>query len=351
MSRAPTIRDVARLTGVSIGTVSAVINNSAPVSERTKQRVLNCIEEQSYKPNNTARNLKRHRVSTIGLIVPDLQNPFFSSIAEGVHLVAEESDVLLVLCITWARADREQYFAQTSQTQRLDGVIYLSGSGIPSSHLLALARHRQIVFVDENLPGVNIPFISAHNRSGAREIAKHVLAKGHRNVAVIAGPPRLWTSEQRLAGYREAFAAAGFNPDDVPVFFGDYGEASGYGIAQELLREPGCTVTALICANDLMAIGAMRFCREAGLQVPKDVSITGFDDIPAASLLDSPLTTVGQPGRDMGRAAAQLLLHQIAGTSLPLLTEFPTTPCLRSSVASPAKDPDRLLNLSASAAS
>jgi len=336
--RVTTIRDVAALARVSVGTVSAVINGNPTVADSTRQRVLNGIQELSYKPNSKARSLRAHRVSSVGLIVPDLQNPFFSSIAEGVQLTAEENDVLLVLCMTWAQADREQYYAQTLQTARLDGIIYLSGTGIPSPNLLLLAKSRQILFVDESLPGVDIPFISAENRSGARAVAQHVLSMGHRSVGIVGGPPRLWTSEQRLAGYREALAAAGLNPDGAPMIAGDYSEASGYRIARELLGKTDSGITALLCANDLMAIGAMKFCRDVGLRVPADLSITGFDDIPASSLLDPPLTTVAQPGREMGRAAAQLLLHQIKGISRPPVTDFPTTLCLRKSVA--ARQPE-----------
>lgn len=337
MKRATTIRDVAARAGVSVGTVSAVINDNASVAENTKLRVLQTIEALSYRPNSNARSLKTHRVSAIGLIVPDLGNPFFSSVAEGVQTIAEQHDVLLVLCMTWARAEREQYYAQTLQTARLDGVIYLSGSGIPSPGLLRLAKSRQILLVDESLPGVDIPFISAENRSGARSIAKHVLSMGHRSVAIIGGPPRLWTSEQRLAGYREAIAAAGLNPDEAPIVHGDYNEASGYSAAQRLLgtRTRRSHATALLCANDLMALGAMRYCREAALRVPHDISVTGFDNIPAAALVDPALTTVAQPGRQMGEAAAQLLLHQIKGISAPELTDFPTTLQLRASVAAP----------------
>lgn len=334
MRRAKTIKDVAARARVSVGTVSAVINRNPSVAEATRERVQKSIEELGYKPNSNARSLRYRRVSSVGLIVPDLRNPFFSSVAEGVQLTAEQHDVLLVLCMTWAKAEREQYYAQTLQTARLDGVIYLSGSGMPSPGLLRLAKSRQILLVDESLPGIDIPFVSAQNRPGAREVAQHVLSLGHKSVAVIGGPARLWTSEQRLAGYREAVAAGGINPDTIPVVNGDYDEASGYRIAGELLgkRRPPA-ITALLCANDLMAIGAMKYCREVGLQVPRDVSITGFDNIPESRLSDPALTTVSQPGREMGQAAAQLLLHQIKGVERPALTDFPTQVCLRDSVA------------------
>jgi LacI family transcriptional regulator len=335
VKRKPTIRDVAALARVSVGTVSAVLNGATSVAEPTRRRVLNVVQDLGYQPNNIAKALRSRRVASIGLIVPDLQNPFFSSIAEGVQLVLEENDVLLVLCITWARADREQYYAQALQAARLDGIIYLSGSGIPSPNLLGLFESRQILLVDESLPGVDFPFVSADNRSGARAIADHVLSATHRNLAIIGGPNRLWTSEQRLAGYREALVAAGLDADSVPVIAGSYDEASGYSIARRILQETKPRVTAILCANDLMAVGALRFCQDAGIAVPGEVSITGFDDIPTASLCFPPLTTVSQPGREMGRAAAQLLLHQIGGLSPPPCISFPTTLRLRSSVAEP----------------
>lgn len=339
-----TIKDVAARARISVGTVSAVINRSDSVAAHTRQRVLRVIQQLAYKPNNAARSLRRPGVSAIGLVLPDLQNAFFSSVAEGVQLTAEEHDVLLVLCMTWARAEREQYYAQTLQTARLDGVIYLSGSGIPSPNLLQLAKSRQILFVDESLKGVDIPSISAENRSGARAVAAHVLSHGHTSVAIIGGPPRLWTSEQRLAGYREALAGAGLDAERAPMLAGNYDEESGYRLARELLGRKRRPITALLCANDLMAIGAMKFCRDANLQIPQDVSIAGFDNIPASSLLVPALTTVAQPGRDMGRAAAQLLLHQIKGISRPSVTDFPTTLCLRNSVAAPTRKQRRPLN-------
>jgi LacI family transcriptional regulator len=339
MKRATTIKDVASRARVSVGTVSAVLNGASTVAVPTRQRVLNSIEELSYRPNSMARSLRHPQALSVGLIVPNLQNPFFSSVAEGVQRTAEANDILLVLCMTWARAEREQYYAQTLQTARLNGVIYLSGSGIPSPNLLSLAKSRQIVFVDESLPGVDIPFVSAQNRIGARELAKHVLSFGHRHVGIIGGPPRLWTSEQRLAGYREALASERLDPDGAPFVSGDYDEASGYELARQLLHGSDNPVTAILCANDLMAIGALRFCRETGIRVPADVSIVGFDNIPTSGLLDPGLTTVAQPGEEMGRAAAQLLLHQIKGLDRPPVTEFGTSLCLRNSVAAPPSFP------------
>ncbi|NDL64042.1 LacI family DNA-binding transcriptional regulator [Acerihabitans arboris] len=331
----PTIRDVARLAKVSIGTVSAVINNSGrPVAADTREHVLRCIAELNFEPNNAARSLKHQRISSIGFIVPDLGNAFFADVAEGIQGVLDNVDCLLVLCMTWSDTQREEYYAQVLRTQRLNGVIYLSGTGLPSPSLISLAKQGSVVFVDECLPGIDVPFISSQNLIGARTLAQYVLGQGHRRLAIVGGPRGLWTSEQRQAGFREAFAGANIVPDSVPVFRGDYTEASGRRAAGEIIGlSPIERPTAVLCANDLMAIGFIRRCRELDIAVPEQISVTGFDDIPEARLLSPELTTVRQPGNDMGRAAAALLLQRIGALAeQPGQCDFPTELCIRHSV-------------------
>ncbi|HEY0209757.1 LacI family DNA-binding transcriptional regulator [Acerihabitans sp.] len=332
----PTIRDVARLAKVSIGTVSAVINNSErPVATDTRDHVLRCIAELNFEPNNAARSLKHQRISSIGFIVPDLGNAFFADVAEGIQGVLDHVDCLLVLCMTWSDTQREEYYAQVLRTQRLNGVIYLSGTGLPSPSLISLAQKGAVVFVDECLPGIDVPFISSQNLIGARTLAQYVLGRGHRRLAIVGGPRGLWTSEQRQAGFREAFAGATIVPDSVPVFRGDYTEASGRRAADEVIALPAHQrPTAVLCANDLMAIGFIRRCRERDIAVPQQISVTGFDDIPEARLINPELTTVRQPGNAMGRAAANLLLQRIGALpDAPGQSDFPTELCIRHSVA------------------
>ena len=330
----PTIRDVARLARVSIGTVSAVINNSTrPVAADTREHVLRCIAELNFEPNNAARNLKHQRVSSIGFIVPDLGNAFFADVAEGIQSVLDNVDCLLVLCMTWSDTQREEYYAQVLRTQRLNGVIYLSGTGLPSPSLISLAKKGSVVFVDECLPGIDVPFVSSQNLIGARQLAQYVLKQRHSQLMVVSGPRGLWTSEQRLAGFREAFAGAGIVPDSVPVIRGDYTEQAGRAAADHMLAMTA-RPTAVLCANDLMAIGFIRRCRELSVRVPKDVSVTGFDDIPEARLLSPELTTVRQSGREMGRAAALLLLRRIGAMGDgPEQSDFPTELIIRDSVS------------------
>ncbi len=162
----PTIRDVARAAKVSIGTVSSVINNRSVVAPDTRRRVEASIEAIGYEPNNAARSLKRGRISSIGIIVPDLGNPYFASVAEGIAKGAARDDVLMVLCLTAADIEREEYYAQVLRTRRLDGIVYLSGTGLPSLSLLRLAERGNVIFVDERVPAIDLPFVSAGNRTG-----------------------------------------------------------------------------------------------------------------------------------------------------------------------------------------
>jgi LacI family transcriptional regulator len=337
--RRPTMKDVARHAGVSVSTVSYVINDSGPVAPDRRARVLDAVRQLGYAPSEAARSLKRRRVATIGLIVPDLGNQFFAAVAEGVTEAALAHDVLVVLCTTDATQEREAYYTRLLRSQRLDGVIYLSGTGVPPHALLELAELHAVVFVDERVVGLDVPFVGADNRRGARDAMAHVLSHGHERVMILGGPPALWTSEQRVAGYREALAAAGLDPDGTPVLRGDYRQASGYAAAGEALAGAAdARPTAFVCANDLMAFGVIAYCRDHGLRVPEDVSVAGFDDLPLGSLLVPSLTTVRQPGATMGRRATELLLAHVVGKAgAPVVAEelVPTELQVRGSVAPP----------------
>ena len=316
--RRPTMKDVARHAGVAVSTVSYVINESGPVAPDRRARVLDAVRELGYAPSEAARSLKRRRIASIGLIVPDLGNQFFAAVAESVTEAAMAHDVLVVLCTTDATQEREAYYTRLLRSQRVDGVIYLSGTGVPPRALVELAELHAVVFVDERVVGLHVPFVGADNRRGARASMAHVLGHGHERIAIVGGPVALWTAEQRLAGYREALAAGGLDPDAVPVLDGDYRRASGYAAACEALTGPPTSrPTAVVCANDLMALGVVEYCRDHGLRVPDDLSVVGFDDVPLASLLTPSLTTVRQPAGDMGRQATEMLLATVAGDEQP----------------------------------
>jgi DNA-binding LacI/PurR family transcriptional regulator len=333
------MKEVAEHAKVSLSTVSYVVNNSGPVAADRRARVVAAVRELRYTPNEAARRLKRRSALAIGLFVPDLMNQFFALLAQGVERAASEHDVLVVLSASEGNDEAESRNARLLRSQRVDGVIYLSGTAASTSSLLELTSLGPVVLVDERRPGLELPAVLSDGRRGAREIARYVLEQGHERVAVIAGPASSWTADQRLAGYREAFAAIGHDPDQLPVFVGDYRQWSGRELAEKALAGPvNERPTALLCANDLMAIGAIEYCKLIGLRVPEDVSIVGFDDIPVATLLTPRLTTVSQPAVEMGYRAMTILLDLIKGGAVIHNDEFlPVTLQIRDSVAPPAR--------------
>lgn len=338
--RRPTMKDVAEHAGVSVSTVSYVLNDSGPVAPERRNRVLDAVRLLEYSPNESARSLKRRYASTIGMVVPELANQFFAMVTEGVQKAASARGVLVVLVVPDAAEQPEENQTKLLRSQRVDGVIYLSGTGVMPASLYELARSGPVVLVDEQIPGMDLPAVVCNSRRGAREVAAHVLEAGHRRIAVIGGPAALWTAQQRLAGYREALAGAGLDPDSVRVLTGDYRQASGAQAAGEVLAAPaGERPTALLCANDLMAIGAMQRCRELGLRVPEDVSVVGFDDLPYAQLLTPRLTTVRQPAHDMGFRAATALLDSLEDKETGPFEQLPVEVQVRDSVGPPAGAP------------
>ncbi len=333
------MKEVAEHAKVSLSTVSYVLNNSGPVAPERRARVLAVMRELRYTPNDAARHLKRGSALAIGLFVPDLVNQFFALLAQGVERAASERDVLVVLSASEGNDEAESRNARLLRSQRVDGVIYLSGTAASTSSLLELTSLGPVVLVDERRPGLDLPAVLSDGRRGAREIARYVLEQGHERVAVIAGPASSWTAEQRLAGYREAFAALGHDPDQFAVFVGDYRQGSGRELAARALAgSPRKRPTALLCANDLMAIGVLEHCKAAALRVPEDVSIVGFDDIPVAALLTPRLTTVSQPAVEMGYRATSILLDLIKESARHHSDEFlPVALQIRESVVPPAR--------------
>lgn len=333
----PTMKHVAERAGVSLSTVSYVLNDSGPVAADRRARVLEAVRALGYLPNESARNLKRRSVATVGLVIPDLVNQYFAMIAEGVEQAAAEKDVLVVFCTPEATGEGESWNSRLLRSQRLDGLIYLSGANTRMKSVVELTGVGPVVLVDEKLPGFDLPCVVSQNRQGAREIAAHLTALGHKRLAILGGPPELWTAEQRLSGYREAIVAAGMEPDAVPLFTGDYRMASGEQLAAEALSVPASErPTALLCANDLMAIGALSYCRRVGLKVPEDVSVVGFDDLPIASLLSPSLTTIRQPARELGMEAARLLLSLVDGADPASPAPSPVSLKIRESSGPPS---------------
>lgn len=329
ISRGPaTLREVAGHAGVAISTVSAYINQTRPITPELAVRIRDAIRELDFVPNAQARNLRMRRAASIGLIVPEISNPFFAFLAEGIEERISREQMTLTLSQTGPTGAREDFYAALLPRARVDGIIVVSNTGKTPLSIMQLIERFPVVLADEYMPGVRVPFVGSDNRRGARAVGDLALSSGRRRPAVITGPEGLWSAEARLAGYREALASSGFAENDVPIARGDYTFDSGVRAATSLFVDTpeAQRPDVLLAANDLMALGAMRVIRQTGLHVPGDVVVVGFDDIPAADMVYPSLTTVSQSAFEIGQTAADLLLRTIAGEDLGgERVELPTT--------------------------
>lgn len=305
MRPAPTIEDVARTSGVSTATVSRVVNDPARVRPETRRKVEAAIDELGYTPHFSARALASNRTHTVGAVIPTMENAIF---AQGLQALQEElaaAGVTLLVSTSGYDADREVEQIRTLIGRGVDGLVLIGESRPPEVYELLQRRGTPFVLVWTWRPGCPWHCVGFDNRAAARSMAERVLSLGHRQIGMIAGVTRSNDRAlSRLEGVREAAARAGASLDVIEA---EYSLDAGRVAAEALLsRTP--RPTALICGNDVLAAGAMLAIREAGLRVPADLSIVGFDDIELSRLLDPPLTTVHVPHRRMGQRAAQLLL-------------------------------------------
>ncbi len=305
-----TIRDVAIHAGVSATTVSHVVNNTRPVSEDLRRRVLAAMEELGYQPNALARSLRRKQSHTLGMIVPDSANPFFAEVARGIEDISFDEGYTVILCNSVSNLEREALYIDLLAKKQVDGVILVAAGDSMRQVRTLQARNIALVMVDRDLPGSAVDCVLTDNFQGGREATEHLLHLGHRRIGCITGASDLTPSASRVDGYQQALAVAGIAVDETLIVKGDFQDQSGYVGAQQLLQLAN-PPTAIFASNDLMAIGAMSAALEAGLSVPKDLSVVGFDDIHLASFVNPPLTTVAQPKFELGRVAARMLLERI----------------------------------------
>ena len=309
-----TIRDVAARAGVSVATVSRVVNRSPHrVRPATQRRVLAAVRAMGYHANIIAQGLKKRSTRSVALIVPDISNPFFPAIARGIEDVARSRGYAVLLCNTYEDLDRERAYLALLAKRMVDGVIFAT-VGSNTAHLRALRReHRPVVLVARDVEGVRIDTVLVDNFRGEFEATTHLINLGHRRIAHITGPHSLHVAAERRRGYLQALAAARVPKADAVIVGGDFAADGGRRAVQRLL-ERGVRFTAVAAANDLMAIGAMEALRTAGRRVPEDVAVVGFDDITFASLVSPALTTVAQPKYRMGQLAMERLLQLMDGT-------------------------------------
>ena len=305
-----TIKDVARLAGVSITTVSHVINETRYVSDELRGRVLAAMQELNYRPNVLARSLRRGETRTIGLVVPDNSNPFFAEVARIVEDVGFEKGYSVILCNSDGSLEKEAAYISVLIAKQVDGVIFIA-AGSKHEHLHELtAQGIPVVVADRDIPQSLADVVLVDNEKGGYEATRYLLSLGHRRIACIAGPSDLTPSADRVRGYRRAQEEAGISIEEGWIVPGDFRYQGGEAATARLLRL-GEPPSAIFACNDVMAIGALRTLQNAGLQVPGDVSIIGFDDIPLASAMSPALTTVAQPTAELSTLAARCLISRI----------------------------------------
>lgn len=306
------ILDVARLAGVHPSTVSRALHRAdLPLRPETRRRVLAAVERLEYRPSAIARGLRLQRTQTLGMLVPDITNPFFPPIIRGAEEAARERGYELVLCNTDDAPERETASLRVLRERQADGVL-IATSRMADTTVAALRRERfPFVLVNRGSSVEADPSVEVDNERASDAVIAHLASLGHRRIGHIAGPLSTTTGAERAAGYRAAMRARGLETDSALLVEADaYAESSGHAAATRLLRR---SPTAIFAANDLLVLGALRAAREAGLCVPRDVSLVGVNDIPLGDLIDPPLTTIRVPQREMGRIAARMLIALLEG--------------------------------------
>jgi LacI family transcriptional regulator len=310
-----TIREVARRAGVSISSVSRVVNNNSPVSPAIREKVLRVIEEVGYRPDRSARALKRQKTSVIGAVIPDVSNPFFSLMVRGIENSARDNDYSVLICDTDNRLQAEAQYIDVLISERVDGVI-LTSTGRSNDRLGHLFDYNiPFIAADRRLKDRKVFTVATDGLRDSRMLTSHLIDLGYKDICFLAGPDHVSTAQERLDGFRGTLADAGLTGRVIRQRAGDYSFESGYRATGELCRGP--RPDAIIAANDLMAIGSVKALEEAGLVVPDDIGVAGFDHIPLTEWMKPRLTTVEIPAYDLGRRAMELLLRIIRQEEIP----------------------------------
>ncbi|HYM84235.1 MAG TPA: LacI family DNA-binding transcriptional regulator, partial [Candidatus Dormibacteraeota bacterium] len=304
---AATIADVARRAGVSTATVSRVLNRTGRASPGTRERVLEVARELGYRPSGIARSLKLRATSTLGLIVTDIENPYFPSLVRAVEDAARAEGYAILLGNASDDPDREAAYLDLFVERRVDGVVIAASSlGERQGEWLA-SPPLPVVLVNTTPAGVRLPAIASDNHAGARSGAEHLIGLGHRRIGFLAAPPsRNPDSATRIAGVRDAMSAAGLDPEGLAIATGAAVVGGGETAMAELLATRD-RPTAVLAYNDLMAIGSLRAVRAMGLRCPDDVSVVGFDDLELTRYVQPALTTIAQDQARMGSLAVRAL--------------------------------------------
>lgn len=333
-----TIKDVAKRAGVSVATVSRVLNKSGPVSPEAAERIHEAANALHYVPHGGARSLITSKTSTIGVLLPDLYGGFFSEMIRGIDQTAQHHGYHLLLSGSHNRK-AEMEAAMRAMRGRTDGVIAMSPHFDAATLVENLPPSLPVILLSCEARDEDYQVIAIDNLGGAEVMVRHLVKLGHRRIAMVMGEKGHFDTAERLQGYRHALVEAGITPDERYEAQGDFSEASGHRAVQELLALPD-RPTAIFCANDSMAIGGLAAVHDAGLRVPEDMTVVGFDDIPLAHYMSPPLSSVHVPVFEMGERAVTRLIAALKGepVSERRHERLPTRLVVRSSCAAPPRE-------------
>jgi LacI family transcriptional regulator len=306
-----TIRDVARHAGVAVGTVSNYLNGSAPLAEATARRVRRAIDGLGYRVHLTARSLRSRRTQSVGLVLPNISNPFYAEVARAIEHALWERGFQTLLCDSSQDPERERKHLDALESRRVDGILMIRTAEWRLPAARALRPRVPIVFVDRGVDGM--PSVTSDNRLGGELAARHLAQLGHRAIAILAGENAVGNVRDRLHGFRAELARHGVTVAERDVVTGPQAVELGREVWRLVSRRP--RPTAVFATNDIVAIGAWGQLVGKGTRIPADLSLMGFDDIEMSNLVQPPLTTIRQDKAALGREAAAVLLELLAGAA------------------------------------
>ncbi|WP_055552718.1 LacI family DNA-binding transcriptional regulator [Streptomyces sp. NBRC 110028] len=318
----PAIKDVARRAGVSVATVSRVLNDHPAVRTDTRDKVLAAVADLGYRPNAVARSLRTHQTRALGLVVSDVLNPFFTELARSVEDAARDRGYSVVIGNADERPDLQDHHVRTLVDRRIDGLLVSPTDGGSPLMLDAARTGTPMVFVDRWIEGEGldeVPVVRTDGRGAVRDLVAHLHALGHRRLAIIAGPAATTTGRERVDAFRSALREFGLALPADHIGQGDFQADSGRRVTARFLDLPE-PPEAIFAADNLMALGAMDEIRSRGLRVPDDVALAAFDDIPWFVHTDPPITAIAQPTGDLGHAAVGALIDRVEGRTAASVT-------------------------------
>ncbi|HHE55253.1 MAG TPA: LacI family transcriptional regulator [Caldithrix abyssi] len=334
-SKRTTLKIIAEKTGVSVTTVSRVLNGQATryrISKETSEKIYKCAKELHYTPDSLARGLRLKRTHIIGLIIPDISNPFFATIAYNIEVEARKAGYSIMLCDSEENTELEIESIKLLQSRKVDGLL-ICPVGQKSEHLERLHNEGiPLVIVDRYFPDLPFSYVVSDNYNGAKAAVEYLIENGHKKIACIQGLLNTRVNDDRVRGYKDAHIKHGLTIDETLIVGDSFGEKNGYIGAKLILSRS--SPTAIFAASNLIALGSLRAISEEGFKIPDDISIISFDDQPYTEYLATPLTTIAQPHSEMGQIAVKLIIEQIEskGNFNPVKLKLPTKLIKRKSV-------------------